>query len=73
MVAGLDMVNLLDFSQGIVDVQADTNALSALKQYYVKQVKSSDFGVDAMYFSGEFPSVYFKSVPDFREDRKSVV
>lgn len=67
MVTRIDIINWLDFSPGIVDVQADANGLSALKQYHVRQIKSADFGVDAVYFSGEFPSVYFKSVPDFQE------
>ncbi|NUO03086.1 MAG: N-6 DNA methylase, partial [Saprospiraceae bacterium] len=68
MVTGLDIIDWLDFSSGVVDIQASTNNLSALKQYYVQQLASADFGVDAVYFSGEFPSVYFKAVPDFQEE-----
>ncbi|MBK8923448.1 MAG: N-6 DNA methylase [Saprospirales bacterium] len=67
MTAGLDIINLLDFTLGVVDVEADAGGLSALKRHYVNQVKENDFGIDAIYFSGEFPSVYFKAVPDFRE------
>jgi len=67
MTAGLDIINLLDFTLGVVDVEADAGGLSALKRHYVNQVKENDFGVDAIYFSGEFPSVYFKAVPDFQE------
>ncbi|MCK6692857.1 MAG: SAM-dependent methyltransferase [Thermoanaerobaculia bacterium] len=67
MIAGLDIIDILDFTPGVVDMKEDVGRLSALKRHYVNQVKENDFGVDAIYFSGEFPSVYFKAVPDFRE------
>jgi len=67
MIAGLDIIDILDFTPGVVDMKEDVGRLSALKRHYVNQVKENDFGIDAIYFSGEFPSVYFKAVPDFQE------
>ncbi len=67
MTAGLDIIDLLDFTLGVVDMKADVGGLPALKLHFVNQVKANDFGVDAIYFSGEYPSVYFKAVPDFQE------
>lgn len=67
MIAGLDIIKILDFTPGVVDMKEDVGRLSPLKRHYVNQVKENDFGVDAIYFSGEFPSVYFKAVPDFQE------
>lgn len=67
MTAGLDTIDLLDFTLGIVEIGADTSGLPALKLHFVNQVKANDFGVDAIYFSGDFPSVYFKKVNDFQE------
>ena len=65
MAKDISIIEHLDFTLGVQDVQGDTLALPALKRHYVNQVK--DFGVDKIYFSGEFPSVYFKKVVDFGE------
>lgn len=67
MTAGFDTIELLDFASGIVETGADTSGLPALKLHFVNQIKAGDFGVDAIYFSGDFPSVYFKKVNDFQE------
>lgn len=67
MTAGFDTIELLDFAPGIVETGADTSGLPALKLHFVNQIKAGDFGVDAIYFSGDFPSVYFKKVNDFQE------
>ena len=42
--------------------------LTALQRYYIRSARrfgSKPNGVDQVYFSGEHPAVYFKSVPDF--------
>jgi len=62
----ISIIDKLDFRLGTVEVQGDTD-LSALKQHYVRQVKEGSIDVDEIYFSGEFPTVYFKSVTDFEE------
>lgn len=67
MTTGLDTIDLLDFAPGIVEIGADTSGLPALKLHFVNQIKAGDFDVDAIYFSGDFPSVYFKKVNDFQE------
>ncbi|EAY28336.1 HsdM family class I SAM-dependent methyltransferase [Microscilla marina] len=59
----ISIIEHLGFTPGVQDVQVDTLSMSALKRHYVNQVK--DFGIDKVYFSGEFPSVYFKEVTDF--------
>lgn len=67
MTVRLDTIDLLDFAPGIVEIGADTSGLPALKLHFVNQIKTGEFGVDAIYFSGDFPSVYFKKVNDFQE------
>jgi type I restriction-modification system DNA methylase subunit len=68
MSARLDVINLLDYAAGVVDIKAEGEVLSVLKTHYVNQIKNNDLGVDAIYFSGDFPSVYFKAVSDFQEE-----
>jgi hypothetical protein len=68
MTAGLDIIDILDFTQGAVEVESGGQGLSVLKQHYLKAARDNDFRVDAVYFSGEFPSVYFKKVPDFQPE-----
>lgn len=67
MTTKLEIIDLLDFTPGVVDMGADANGLSVLKAHFVNQVKANGFSVDAIYFSGDFPSVYFKRVEDFQE------
>lgn len=63
-----DIVNLLGFEKGTVDVNHEGEVrLSPLKARIVKEVKRLDFGVDKVYFSGDFPSVYIKRVEQFDE------
>jgi len=58
----ISIIDELDFTLGTVAVQESTD-LSALKNHYIRQIE--DFEVDKIYFSGEFPSVYFKKIDDF--------
>lgn len=62
----ISIVDRLDFSPGTVDVQ-ESGHLSALKDHYLRQLRAHHFDIDQVYFSGEFPSVYFKKVSDFSE------
>lgn len=71
------IVEQLDFEGGTVRVTEDVSALPALKQHYIQQARQFDEdgkGIDAVYFSGEYPSVYFKWVPSFTPEMvRSVV
>jgi len=58
----ISIVESLDFSLGTYDVQ-ESKELSALRNHYIREIKN--FGIDKVYFSGEFPSVYFKKVKNF--------
>ena len=62
---GISIIESLDFSLGTVDVK-ESKKRSALRNHYIREVK--DFGIDKIYFSGEFPSVYFKKVKNFESD-----
>lgn len=72
MKADFSVIEHLDFEAGVVSTNSDTSSLSALKQHYVRQAERFDDlgedGIDTIYFSGEYPSVYFKSVPAFTPD-----
>ena len=63
------LADQLGFAPGTYDVH-DTSAasLSALQRHYLEQARRFNedaIGVDQVYFSGEYPAVYFKTVPDF--------
>lgn len=60
------VIEQLGFTSGTIDVDTENPGHSALKHHYLKQAQRfGENGVDKIYFSGEFPSVYFKSVSDF--------
>lgn len=69
MKADYSPLEQLDFGAGVVHVDSDPSSLSALKRHYLQQANKFDDqgkdGIDAIYFSGEYPSVYFKTVPAF--------
>lgn len=65
MKKSISIIESLDFSLGTVDVK-ESKKLSALRNHYIREVK--DFDIDKIYFSGEFPSVYFKKVKNFESD-----
>jgi hypothetical protein len=69
MKADFSFIEQLDFEAGTVRIDSDPSSLSALKLHYLQQAKKFDDqgkdGIDAIYFSGEYPSVYFKKVPAF--------
>jgi len=60
----------LDFLYGTVKVFEDELPFSAIKRHTIEEVRKwKDNGgvvIDESYFSGEFPSVYFKRVQDFQ-------
>lgn len=66
----ISIIKSLDFSLGAVDVR-ESAKLTALQNHYIREVKN--FDVDKIYFSGEFPSVYFKKVADFEEDTLQLI
>jgi len=66
----ISIIDSLDFSLGTTTVQ-ESEKLSALQNHYIREIK--DFGVDNIYFSGEFPSVYFKKVKNFVEDSQKEI
>ncbi|MEN0048552.1 MAG: N-6 DNA methylase [Bacteroidota bacterium] len=68
----ISIIDKLDFTLGAISVQA-SGELSALKSHHLRQVE--DFGLDVVYFSGEFPSVYFKKINDFdsEESRQAIL
>jgi hypothetical protein len=69
MTTDFSAIEYLDFAAGTVSIHTESLELSALKQHYVQQAKRFDEeGINEIYFSGEYPSVYFKSVPAFTPD-----
>lgn len=74
MTPNFSIIEELDFTAGTVSVHEEPLLpLSALKYHYVQQAKRFDEPgdnecIDAIYFSGEYPSVYFKSVAAFTPD-----
>ena len=61
-----NIINFLGLEKGTVDVNREPEVrLSPLKARIVEEVKMLDFGVDQIYFSGDFPSVYIKRVEQF--------
>jgi len=65
MHSDFSVIERLDFSpEGVVDV-AIGSGHSATQQHVVRQALSLELGIQKIYFSGDFPSIYFKSVADF--------
>lgn len=61
MSTNFSILEPLGFSRGAFDI--DSEGTSALKNHYLQEAR--EFGIDKVYFSGEFPSVYFKKVENF--------
>jgi len=70
MKKNISVIESLDFSLGTVDVK-ESKKLSALRNHYIREVK--DFGIDKIYFSGEYPSVYFKKVKNFEIESRNEI
>jgi len=65
MQSNFSVFERLDFSaEGIADIASD-NLTSSVQQHHVNQARELELGVDKIYFSGDFPSIYFKSVDNF--------
>ncbi len=61
------VIEHLEFSpEGIVDVLSGSPDLP-VQRHFTSQAKLLNLGADKIYFSGEFPSVYFKAVESFEE------
>ncbi len=67
MTADFSVIDLLDFSLGVCDLESN-DLQSPVKRHYVREAEQFLLSIDKIYFSGEYPSVYFKSVPDFSPD-----
>ena len=52
------IVDYLEFSKGVLEVETNDNLLP-VKRHYVRQAKELLFGIDTIHFLGEHPSVYF--------------
>ncbi len=70
MKKNITIIESLDFSLGTTDVK-ESKKLSALRNHYIREVK--DFGIDKIYFSGEYPSVYFKKVKNFELESQNEI
>ena len=68
MNADISVIDDLDFEAGTVRISHD-EPLPALKYHYLQQAKRFGHeGIDTIYFSGEYPSIYFKRVSAFTPD-----
>ena len=67
MTANFSVIDFLDFSLGVCDLEHN-DLQSPVKRHYVRQAKELLYGIDKVHFSGEHPSVYFKSVPNFQKE-----
>ncbi len=73
MATNFSVIDDLDFSLGVCDLDHNDQQ-SPVKRHYVRQAELFLFDIDKIYFSGEYPSVYFKSVTDFStEIEKSIL
>ncbi len=62
-----EIIDALDFSERAINIKSlvKHSSFSSLKNHTLDQV--SEIEIDKVYFSGQFPTVYFKSVKDFDE------
>lgn len=69
MIDHLSVIKEFDFEEVINLNEEDLIIPSPVKRHYVQQAKRfGQEGVDAVYFSGEYPAIYFKAVSDFTPD-----
>lgn len=64
----ISVFDWLGFDQGMVAVDSLQEGLSANKEWLVKEVRQKEFGIDQIYFSGDFPAIYFKRVKNFDQE-----
>jgi len=69
MSANFSILEPLGFSRGAFDI--DSEGTSALSNHYIQEARL--FGIDKIYFSGEFPSVYFKKVENFEAEAQKEI
>jgi hypothetical protein len=63
----ISVFDLLGFDNGVIDVRQPNHGLSSNKAWLIKEIRQKEFDIDHVYFSGDFPTIYFKKVPDFGE------
>jgi type I restriction-modification system DNA methylase subunit len=62
-----EILEILDYERGYVALEDDgERAISISQRRAIDEVKG--FNIDGIYFSGEFPTIYFKSVTNFGKD-----
>ncbi len=61
------IIDFLDFRPGVIDVKNDLSNDSKIKSHFLKEIRENNFDVDYVYFSGDFPSVFFKKIKSFTE------
>ena len=61
------IIDILDFRLGVVDIKNNVSTDSKIKSHFLKEIRENKFDVDYVYFSGDFPSVFFKKVDSFTE------
>ena len=61
-----EILKPLDYEKGYVALENDEEIpLSTLQYQAIDEVK--EFNIDGVYFSGEFPAIYFKSITGFEK------
>lgn len=64
----ISIIDYLEFGKGVIDVNSNTDTLPPVKRHYVEQANNLLHGIDKVHFLGEQPAIYFKSVPNFKEE-----
>lgn len=61
------IIDILEFDQGTESIANFDFAsqASSIKSQLLRKIKETDLNVDSVYFSGDFPSIYFKKVEQF--------
>lgn len=65
MSAYINILEELDLDIGTISINDEGAVKSVLKNQLIQQVKKDKFWIDKVYFSGDFPSIYYKSVKQF--------
>jgi type I restriction-modification system DNA methylase subunit len=67
-----ELLEILDYKQGYVAVDDfDEEKLSKMQRRIINEVKDLEFGIDGIYFSDKFPTLYFKSITGF--DKNEII
>jgi type I restriction-modification system DNA methylase subunit len=65
-----EILKTLDYDRGYIAIENDgVTSISMPRRRVINEVK--EFNIDGIYFSGEFPTIYFKSITDF--DKSEII